>query len=756
MDSIIAVIRPKHRQSQNQEFRPRNFDILLVEYANERAKTVKQLPRINVPYSEDPAEYMKRTLYHITGADKGGIKTKRAIYIPPARNEPGDQGIRESYTKGTLFCLPVDSRERLNASFVENAPSNPRFYSLDTILDSHNNPVVYSKQTKFMLRRLESWLREKHALVPGFTEALFRASSEYRLKTVVTNPAFIPLKRQDKSDFRKSNSSPSEEIQHTANEALAKMVALEKCDMVVINPLFGSGLPYKNKDGSVVPFIPSRMSGHSMVDAFAINRFWKVGLPDYSKMKVPETHDTLSKASVSESWIEEFPLHKCAYEGDCETMKELINKGHSVIQKDQVAWTPIHYAAWKGHLDAVKLLLTEGECPPNITNDSGSTPLHFASLCGHPLVIEALLNHRDIDVNAKDREGKTPLNLCEHVPKPDWQAAARLLQKAIERPAPKIQVHLMDGSYRMLSLVSGANTSVQELNQQMVRELEMPESCKHIFTIWICSKYLQLQLKYDHKPIQHLNDWKRKIVGMLTDFDPQKEDPKLFWKRDARLTIVDERKIRHAPCTNYLFHEAYQNYIKSLYPCADEDAVILGALLLQLNQGDYDTKKAKSFFSNEKNLQTLIPVGKLKARGVNWSNKLQARYKQVSSHLKDKTTEDLKFRFLTLCWNLTVYGSAFFTGYVNIKSSKTPVAVYIGVNDIGLHIIHGHNKMMLQSFNYNDIDWKCDSEWSTLQVRLKSQPRAGVSLRTKQAGLIYHLMSKLAQINGAPLPQSVT
>ncbi len=27
---------------------------------------------------------------------------------------------------------------------------------------------------------------------------------------------------------------------------------------------------------------------------------------------------------------------------------------------------------------------------------------------------------------------------------------------------------------------------------------------------------------------------------------------------------------------NLLFHEAYHNYIKSLYPCADQDAVILG------------------------------------------------------------------------------------------------------------------------------------------------------------------------------------
>ena len=38
-----------------------------------------------------------------------------------------------------------------------------------------------------------------------------------------------------------------QKIQLTANEALAKMLAIEKCDTVVMNPLFGSGLPYKTK-----------------------------------------------------------------------------------------------------------------------------------------------------------------------------------------------------------------------------------------------------------------------------------------------------------------------------------------------------------------------------------------------------------------------------------------------------------------------------------------------------------------------------
>ena len=67
----------------------------------------------------------------------------------------------------------------------------------------------------------------------------------------------------------------------------------------------------------------------------------------------------------------------------------------------------------------------------------------------------------------------------------------------------------------------------------------------HIFQKLFFALFSELQLKPDHKPIQHLNDWKRKIVGMLTDMDPSREDPQLFWRRDAILSITDERKVRN-------------------------------------------------------------------------------------------------------------------------------------------------------------------------------------------------------------------
>jgi len=53
----------------------------------------------------------------------------------------------------------------------------------------------------------------------------------------------------------------------------------------------------------------------------------------------------------------------------------------------------------------------------------------------------------------------------------------------------------------------------------------------------------ELQLKPEHKPIQHLKNWKSRIVVMFTDQDPDKEDPQLFWRRDAILTIGMEKKV---------------------------------------------------------------------------------------------------------------------------------------------------------------------------------------------------------------------
>ena len=48
--------------------------------------------------------------------------------------------------------------------------------------------------------------------------------------------------------------------------------------------------------------------------------------------------------------MEEFPLHKAAYEGNAKEVKELVQKSYSVTKKDKDSWAPIHYAAWLGSI----------------------------------------------------------------------------------------------------------------------------------------------------------------------------------------------------------------------------------------------------------------------------------------------------------------------------------------------------------------------------------------------------------------------
>jgi ankyrin repeat protein len=64
-------------------------------------------------------------------------------------------------------------------------------------------------------------------------------------------------------------------------------------------------------------------------------------------------------------------LHKAAFAGDVERVKELLKKGADPNTKDKKGRTPLHAAAYKGHVEVVKLLLEHGADPNIKINTAG-------------------------------------------------------------------------------------------------------------------------------------------------------------------------------------------------------------------------------------------------------------------------------------------------------------------------------------------------------------------------------------------------
>lgn len=84
---------------------------------------------------------------------------------------------------------------------------------------------------------LPRWLAEQHT-VPHAIAALFRPAPVERVKTNVINPAYS-------SEGKLGDDSLL--MGYNLLEIKSKMMSLEKADMCIINPLYGSDLQYTNR-----------------------------------------------------------------------------------------------------------------------------------------------------------------------------------------------------------------------------------------------------------------------------------------------------------------------------------------------------------------------------------------------------------------------------------------------------------------------------------------------------------------------------
>uniref|UniRef100_A0A8C5DJR9 FERM domain-containing protein n=1 Tax=Gouania willdenowi TaxID=441366 RepID=A0A8C5DJR9_GOUWI len=669
-DVFVAVIRPKNQVSlSSKEYRAKAYEILLREVPLEgkEKKRKKVLLTTKIKAGGDKPknilDYVDETI-RLISTNQSCIG-KRVVHMKTFTLEGEHAGKDVS-----LFVVPVGVKD--NSKHVHN-PGSPSFYCFQDIMRvCSETSTHFCSITSKMLLALDKWLAEQHS-VPHAIPALFRPAPGERVKTNVSNPAYS-------SEGKVSDDGLH--MGYTALEIKSKMMSLEKADMCILNPLYGSDLQYTNR-----------------VDKVIINPYFGLGAPDYSKIQIPKR----------EQW----------------------QHGPNCVTEEK-----------HGKVDATKLLLDKGNCNPNLLNGQLSSPLHFAARGGHADIVQLLLQHPEIDRHIEDQQKRSPLQVCEENKQNEWEETVKLLQQASSKPYEKVRIYRMDGSYRSVELKHGNNTTVQQIMEGM----RLTQDTQQYFTIWICSENLHLQLKPYHKPLQHLRIWTeivtdltvldpqretpqlflRRDVRLPLEIEKKVEDPL------AILTLFDEA--HH--CLLKGFFPALDSKLITL----------ASLLLQIIYGNYESKKHKQGFLNEEnlKSIVPISKV-KSKAYHWTHRILHEYKALSTSEGVS-KEMHHLQRLFLQNCWDIPTYGAAFFTGQVYTKASASNhkvIRVYVGVNTKGLHLMNMETKALLISLEYGTFMWQLGHADQYFQIH-SGDNKMNFIVHTKQAGLIVKLLMKLS------------
>nr|XP_039252037.1 krev interaction trapped protein 1-like [Styela clava] len=727
---FIALLRPVTiAKPSSKTFKSKDYEIFMISSQEASDKESKRwtMPCLFIPVTHSKPQHIQRVIDHSFKVTKEasltntGVKVRRVIKAKKQKIQ-----LKGSTQEITLFVVPTSAKHDPIPD-MENPSLRPDGFRClhETQREIHDHPQRYQDSTRQILEALDRWLKRQQSR-PMALQALFRPSALDRIQENITNPAYVA---DESRDWRLLENKIS------PDQAMERMLKFNKCDIVVFNPMFGS-----------------EINPHNKVDLVIMNPFFGQGPPSYDQIKIPDREDWFKGRELSEenrelSWVDEFPLHRAAADGDLQTIDEILKTDSSRASNwDHDGWAPVHYACWYGRTDAFKLLVQKDDrCDPNLRNRNQTSLLHLAAGCGHPDIIKILLDHPFIDRHAVDKEGRTAQECCEQIRSRDWHKCSQLLKDGMNRPYQKLKIHKMDGSEKILELKHGSNTTMQDVLDLM----GLPDDVTKCFTLWIASKSLHLQLKPEHRPLIEIKKWPnvlQRLSGVRSS-ELVKEVPKIYLRRDAKLLPSVEENVTDHMAILLLYEEAKVQFLQGMYPCSDEVAVAMAAITTRITYGPFDSKKHKIF--TDTNMTKLLSPMRLRNKNVNWTQRIINEYKELTEQGPTEIHE-LQLLYMRYCWTqIPAYGCAYFTGYATATRQQGPdrlqriVPLYIGVNYRGLFFIKVENRALLVYVSYHSLSWELVEEEEIFRISANNDKIAMI-IHTPQAALVCTLMSKLS------------
>ncbi|XKL61935.1 hypothetical protein PGB90_001768 [Kerria lacca] len=283
-------------------------------------------------------------------------------------------------------------------------------------------------------------------------------------------------------------------------------------------------------------------------------------------------------------------------------------------------------------------------------------------------------------------------------------------------------IYLMNDVVLHMELEDGVNTIVSELVRCITKldELMLPENAKDIFTLWMNSSLLELQLKPHHKPLLIRAKWTTLLsrFAHATLSRQSRDEPILSFQRNVFFSLNDEQKLIDLRILELLYEEAKCNILEGRYPCDITQYTLLGGIQARLELGPYNPQiHTNKFFWSQKN--RFLPINVRHDAITSWFRsriknspevRLLEHYKRIPSNATDRA---LQKRYLEMCWSFPFYGCAFFQGQIEepVRGLTSlllhqDLPVLIGINERGIYVIDNNEAKLLLGLKYEEFSWE--------------------------------------------------
>uniref|UniRef100_A0A6P7FPK1 FERM domain-containing protein 8 n=1 Tax=Diabrotica virgifera virgifera TaxID=50390 RepID=A0A6P7FPK1_DIAVI len=275
----------------------------------------------------------------------------------------------------------------------------------------------------------------------------------------------------------------------------------------------------------------------------------------------------------------------------------------------------------------------------------------------------------------------------------------------------------------MLEIENVESVTAEQICERIINSEELglgKQLYTQIFSLWMISPLLELQLKPTHKPYSIRKCWRSLLEQYShTSYNRQQRDePRLVFQRNIFFSPQLEEKIKDQKLIELLYDEARHNILQGRYPCEEIHYIMLGGIQARIELGPYNPQQHSIRFFREEQVKYL-PLHIRKSSTWTWlpissKNSAEVKLLEQFKRIPNATTNrKLMKKYLEFCWSLPFYGSAFFEGQIEqpvtgltslLTHQDQPVLV--GINFKGLYIIDDIQCVLLLGLKFEEFSWE--------------------------------------------------